>query len=380
MALTASILKHRDNDLDERFQALLRTSLGAGNTGILPEYEYHASGTVSGRTYELPGLALTALLPTGSIIHVCEDLKIDIPVLNDGDYLLTVGKNGRTHEFECDDVPYLRPEYELVIISNYEMGERELFPLKKFVVRDGVLSFDEEYIPPVLVLCQNDAFRRYIERFVEGMHSICIHPNMQQLEGHHILLHYYSRLKSLNERLSVSEFAAFISETADSLDLVLSDGFLNDVEQIPDNLTSLKNDERRKPSFYDIRMFMTWFGEYLDVQTNLLNQVKKVDDSIDLDKLKKEIADDLYERLHTQLYEELYSELHDKMVGEVSDAVLDVIRSYIENKLSPELHDSLKDVLHGSLYQELYESLYAELSKLSFKPAEIEEDEFNPII
>jgi len=380
MALTAKVLRKRDDNIEERRRAFLRTLMGSGQIGLLPGYEYQGWGAFSGKVYELTGLKVTAVLPSGRVINVDEDLKIEVPSLTDGEYFLCLCITDRIHEFERDDIPYSRPEYELSILKQEKIDGNDIFPLKRFVVEDGVLQVDEKYIPPVIIIRQNEEIPALMSSLAETLSQICSHPNMEEGDCKHSLLRYFFRLKSFNTERPLALLLDVLNELSEAVDYFLVDGLGKHLDEIPQEVSVLRTDVRRKPHLSHILVYLGWLESYLKAQLLLMDRIVLSDDTVDYEKLKKEISEDLFARLHDDLSVKVYEELRPALTSEITESVCDTVRKYMDDNLSPELKEFLRTSLHDSLYSELYDSLYAELSKLQYRPMEVEEDSFNPII
>ena len=154
----------------------------------------------------------------------------------------------------------------------------------------------------------------------------------------------------------------------------------HDIEALPDTLVALRQDVRNEPTYYHIRAYLDWLSAYLSVQTELLDRVVLVDNSIDYDALKREIKEELYAQLRKELYDELRTQLHTELTEGLTMQLSEWLRNYIETQLRPRLRKEIERALCDSLYQRLYDALYDALSELLYKPETQEEDEFIPLI
>lgn len=380
MALTAKVLKRRDDNIEERRRAFIRTLMGSGQVGLLPGYEYHGWGAFSGKVYELTGLKVTAILPSGRVINIDEDLKIEVPSLTDGEYFLCLCITDRIHEFERDDIPYSRPEYELSILKQEKIDGNDILPLKRFFVEDGILQVDEKYIPPVIIIRQNEQIPAFMSSFADILSQICSHPNMQEGDCKHSLLRYFFRLKSFNTERPLALLLDVLNELAEAIDYFVVDGLGKSLDELPREVSDLKTDVRRTPHLSNILVYLSWLESYLKAQILLMDRIVITDDNVDYEQLKKEISEDLFARLSEELSVKLYEDLRPSLTSEITESVCDTVRKFMDENLTPELKEYLGTSLHDSLYPELYDSLYAELSKLQYRPMDVEEDSFIPII
>ena len=141
------------SSLDTRQRLVVRTALSDGRIGLLPDCPFYAEGSFVGRTYEMSSLMCTALLPSGTIVDINGELKISIPKLTEKEYFLCVGiAEGEPRLFEREGVPFEEPNYELSLHTLSEISDADVVPIKRFVIVDGTLTIDTDYIPPVLTV------------------------------------------------------------------------------------------------------------------------------------------------------------------------------------------------------------------------------------
>ena len=81
MELTSAVFRHWEADLDSRQQLIVRTAIGEGCIGRIPGCSFRAEGCFVERVYELIPLQLTALLPSGRILSVQEEMRLEMPKL-----------------------------------------------------------------------------------------------------------------------------------------------------------------------------------------------------------------------------------------------------------------------------------------------------------
>ena len=159
MELTSAVFRHWEADLDSRQQLIVRPAIGGGCIGRIPGCSFRAEGRFVERVYELIRLQLTALLPSGRILSVQEEMRLRIPKLSEGTYFLCVGMaDGELHHFERDGVPYERPVHQLSLHTLPELATLDVLPIKRVTVEEGMLSMDQDYLPPALTIQTDEAF------------------------------------------------------------------------------------------------------------------------------------------------------------------------------------------------------------------------------
>lgn len=380
MEMTASVFEHWCDDVDALQMMAVSAAFGDGRMGLLPGTGYHADGGFVERTYELTGFKCTAKLPSGRIISVDEDLKLEMPSLNGPSWYLCVTASAtEVHKFEKDGIPYSRPAYELLLLSPEEVETADVFPVKHFILSDGTLSVDEDFIPASLSFSSNPKYMEHTASISDRLKELTEHPNMEDGDCRRYLLHMLFRLRQVTPMSSVKSVLSLLQEVAQIADYYLVDGIGSSLESVPETVTRLRDDDRRTPLPYDVASFLNWTEEYLSALGTLMNEVVLVDRTIDYEKLKKEIRDDVYEKLKEELAEQIYAELHDRLSDELSGKLTETLRAMFEERI-PVLREDLDTSLHDRLYPELYDAIYQALKDLLYKPEVSEEDTFQPLI
>lgn len=380
LEMTAAILRQMNSDIDEKYRTVVSTLFRRECFGLVSGFEYAANGGFVGRTYELNGLKCTYLLPNGRIVVIDEDLKINIQSLSGKEYFLCIGETGEKHLFEKNGVPYSRPQHTLAFKTRDELNVNAWFPLKRFVIDDGALGEDNDYVTPCISPSDSDKIKSHVERSVQAIQALCHHKNMDTGECRRVLLELSFRLKSFDYQRNTVELTCLLQEIANAFDFYIVDELGNGIDKVPDKVIELKTDSRRTPDPANISMFFKWFNDYADSMLLILEKVVIVDNTIDYEQLKREITEELSTKIHDQLAEQLYNELHDKLTDEINASITEWIKNYINDDIRPEMEENLKNSLTEKLYPELYDKLYAALYDVLYKPEEVVEDNFNPII
>lgn len=381
MELTDKVFRHLQHDLSARQEMTVRAALCDGRYGILPEGECHVNAAFVKRRLELTGLRLDALTPQGTIISVDDDLALEIPQLKGDEYFLCVEETGEMHRFERDGIPYAAPAYQLVLREAQEMADLGAgFPVRHLTIKDGALNIDAEYILPCLSLASDSRFEEYHGRLTDLLEAIANHVNMDEGDCKRTLLALLFRMRSFQMQRQVRDYTELLQEVAQAVRYYVIGQLAKTLENCPQQPLALDQDARQKPVQHNIAAFLQWMVEYLTAQQEIMAQVVIVDNSIDYEKLKAELREDIYNQLHEELYDKMRAELHDSLTEELTEDIMAKARSLMQDELAPalrqELTDSLlaalRDLLHDSLYQELYDALY--------RPTEENGEEFMPLI
>jgi len=152
------------------------------------------------------------------------------------------------------------------------------------------------------------------------------------------------------------------------------------LEECPELPKTLDADMRQIPTQYNIAQYLKWMDEYLVAQKEILDKTVIVDNSIDYEKLKKELHDQIYQELHDDLYDKMRTELHDSLTQELTDNIMNAVRELVNDHLHPELHDKLYEELHDPMYQELYDKLHGILYNELYQPIQDSQELFTPLI
>ena len=381
MELTSAVFRHWEVDLDSRQQLIVRTAIGEGCIGRMPGSPFQADGRFVDRVYELVPLQLTALLPSGRILSVREDMRLEMPKLSEGSYFLCIGMvDEELHHFERDGVPYERPVHQLSLHTLPELATLDVLPIKRFTVSEGMLSVDQAYLAPALTIQTDEAFGHYFSQYEEQLATITAHAHLEEGDAKRSLLQLLFRLRRFPRGRSMADGLALLQEIEQTVTYYLVEGLGRDIEALPDALVDLQQDVRSEPTYYHLQAYLDWLSAYLSVQTELLDRVVLVDDRIDYDALKREIKEELYAQLHEELYNELNTQLHKELAEGLTLQLTEWLRTYLETQLRPHLRQEIEEALRDPLYQRLYDALYQALSDLLYKPETQEEDEFIPLI
>ena len=381
MELTSTVFRHWEADLDNRQQLIVRTAIGEGCIGRIPGCPFQADGRFVERVYELVPLQLTALLPSGRILSVQEEMRLNMPKLSEGTYFLCVGMEEKElHHFEREEVPYERPVHQLSLHTLPELATLDVLPIKRFTVAAGMLSVDQAYLPPALTIQTDEAFGHYFSQYEEQLAAITAHAHLEEGDAKRSLLQLLFRLRRFPRGRSMADGLALLQEIEQTVTYYLVEGLGRDIEALPDTLVDLQQDVRCEPTYYHLQAYLDWLSAYLSVQTELLDRVVLVDDRIDYDALKREIKEELYAQLHEELYNEMKTQLHKELAEGLTLQLTEWLRTYLETQLRPHLRQEIEEALRDPLYQRLYDALYQALSDLLYKPETQEEDEFIPLI
>ena len=367
MELTAQTFRQFEDSLDYRQQLALRAALGSNRLGLLPGVDFECKGVFVSNTYEIEHLKCLAILPSGKIIDVDSEVTVKIPMLYGDEFYLgiTISKD-ELHLFERKGVPSSRPNYNFAIYSPEELKKKDIFPVSKFLAKDGVLSISQDYIVPCLFLSENKKFKQLKDTIIEKLETISTHPNLEDGDGKRSLLRYVFILKGLSSSLSVNEFILLVQELAQATDYFIISPNSDQKREIPE------------PDYYDIENWLRWVENYLELAAKVLDKVVLEDNSIDYDALLEKAKKELYDRLSLELLEKLPQQIKKEIYDEIVEKLKEFLPSYIQEKLNDikkvigeELVELLEPKLFDDLYQKLYEALYV---------APEEDDEFMPMI
>ncbi len=369
MEINTDTVKGLYGDINIKQRIAVRAMLGGERLGLLPEVTFNNKGSFVKNIFEMPRFQCMAILPTGQIIDVDEPVKITIPVLYGAEYYLTVGIGKESIPFERNGVPYKRPSYEYAIKTLDEITD-DVFPFIRFKNNEGVLSYDQSYIPPTLLLTEGFGYEDYISRYLDGMNALLEHPNMDADYGRHILLYYRFLLKGLTKKSQTSNLLQLTQGIVQAMNYYI----VSRVE--PDTPVDIP---RCTP--YDVESWLSWTDDYLHTNTKLLDKVVREDNSIDVEALKEEIKNELYEKLYKDLYEALKPKIKEELTAEMTEQLRGVLTAYMNEKLKPAIIEELRTELSEELYDKLYRALYDALfAALNIPRAVEEEDTFTPLI
>ena len=366
MELTPHTFISLDKRLDFKQQTVIRLALGNRRMGLIPNTVFSKNGSFVRNAFQIDRLQCMALLPSGSILHVDEEVKVKIPMLYGDSYYLSVGLSDEEFSFEDDGLPLLCPKYVYGIQTLDELEREDKFPIVRFQVHDGMFSIDTNYIVPCLTIDSDSRLVDYINRFCAKMEKLATHTNLQEGDGKRLFMRYFFLLKNYNLDNSLNDFILFTQEMAQAIDYFV----------IMPNTEHL---DIPHPTFYDIQLWLEWLEVYMDGAVSILNKVVLEDNSIDFEELKAQIKAEIYERLNPELYEKLVAELKNTLQDELSQILTVTLKAFLENQMKPQLYSTLSEELQKVLCESLYQTLYDALYKALYIPEE-DNKEFLPKI
>lgn len=367
MEITAQTFLNLSKDLDFRQQLALHAALGSNRMGLLPGAEFINTGIFVKNRFEMERFKCLAVLPSGRLIDVDEPVSIAIPMLYGSEYYLSVGFGESHVEFEKEGIPYVRPQYEYSICSLEEVEQGDFLPVVRFHAESGVFSIDPDYIPPCLLLSEDNRFQAYPELYASRLQALIDHSNMEEGECKRALLRYLFKLKSYKQNNSVNDFVSLIEEIVQAVDYYIATPNLEQPAKL------------LEPNQCDIQRWLSWADEYLAGASSILDTVVLEDNTIDYAALLEQTKKELYERLNPELYEKLLAKIKEELREELGQDLTQMVTSYINDTLKPELSKELSEELQSKLYDKLYNDLYERLYNALYVPT-AEEDEFIPLI
>lgn len=366
LKLSAQVFKELDENLHLR--RVLSFRVASGNQyGLLPRMPFCADGMFSSGNFEMPALECTALLPSGEILCVNEPVSIPMPNLGEGVYLLCVGFGEGTVTYERDSVPYIRPEYSACVLPIADVPGKDIMPLAKFVVSGGTCSVDKNYLPPCFSLESFPVFKEYHSRLESLLSALIGHANMPEGDGKATFLRCLSRLKSLKDNAEVEALVSLAGKISGAAEYFIF-GSREDSPQRPEI------------SRVDAGAGLDAVCAYLEAASAVLDKTPIVDNSIDYDKLKSEIKEELYSRMIPELSDSLALKLRETLNEDIDSKLRSALKDYIDGTFRRQIEDSLKVTLSEELGKSLYDSLYKALYDALFVPEPEEEDTFVPNI
>ena len=368
MELSAQTFVEMDNCTAGNMTLTRRIAYGT-QFGILPGTTFCQSGAFVKKTLEISPLTVTALMPSGDLLHVDENVVVDIPMLYGREYYLGCSQTEQMQSYTKERVPMLRPETKFGIYTLEELERDGHMPLMKFRVEEGMFSIDRDYIPPFLVLESEERYAAILQDLADKVGALAVHGHLQSGEAKRSLMRYAFVLRNFSMKNRVQQMVETLQELVQAVDYYSM---------------SPNTEGRTEPmecSFYDVAAWLKWLAEYLHGASTLLDGVTPEDDKIDFEELKAQIKEELYQKLYPELKEKLYTEVHDALKREIYDSLMDSLSEYINGNFKRELYQWLEEdmakQLHGQLYQGLYDALY---NALYVPQEEEEEDEFMPLI
>ena len=370
MEMTARTLAGMNQHIDFQQQVAIQAALGNTRVGLLPNAPFNNKGNFVRNTFEIEQFRCMALLPSGKIIDADEMAVVTIPMLYGTQYYLTVGFGEEETEFEKDGVAYIRPQYVYQIHTLDELEGKDVLPIVRFTVNDGVFSVDADFIPPTLQLVCDDRYQTHIQQLASRLETLATHDHMVDEFGKRALLHFLFVLKGYNLRNLTSDFIQFTQEIAQAVCYYILTPHTQAEQAV----------EIPIPSQYDVDMWLKWLDNYLGSAVSVLDQLELEDNSIDFEELKAQIKAELYGQMTPELHDKLLSEIKEELRTELEQHLSETLSRYMEQTLKPLLHDQLAEELNADLYQKLYDALYEALYNALFVPTVKEEDNFMPLI
>ena len=269
-----------------------------------------------------------------------------------------------------------------------------MVPIKRFVIIDGMLNIDTDYIPPVLTVSSDKRYEDHIATIVSDIEAIVTHVNIGNGEAKRVLQNILFRLKNFNTLRSSRYLVNILVEAAHAVKFYIDESKPNELkqgvitEETPgsieqfrlERLATLWNDERREPSMLNIVGYMKWLHEWLELQTQLLDLVVLVDTSIDYDQLKREIKEEVYQQLKEEIYEKMIAEMRDKLYSTLSEELTATVKTYIDEEILPRIKQEISDELRQQLYDHLYDALFKALYDELYRPDDDDDNVFLPMI
>lgn len=366
MPLKAQTFEGLYRNIDTRDKLLLKLYGEGAQVGILPDTEVAVDGVFVRNTFEIDRLRITALLRDGNIIDADETMSISIPMLSGDAYYLGIAPSGESIAFESKDVRYLRPKYAYALLTMDELQRSSHMPIAKFRIDNNQFHIDSSYILPYLLIGGCQALLDYHKAVAEKLYALCQHPNLVDPDGHHTILQQLFDFKTLGSDTKTSEWAKRLQEIALSIDYFVM-------------RPNSRQQELPQPSVLDLRPYLEWVLQFIDQAIGVLDTVVIEDNSIDYDKLKQEIKDEIYARVNPELYQRLIEDLQEKLRTELSEKLTATLSEYIATVVQPMMSEKLAAELSQSLQSELYPALYDALYQALYIPPEEEED-FMPMI
>ena len=371
MELNAETFRNYDENLDVRQQASIRAALGI-NIGILPGAEFECSGMFVNGSFEIPRLRCQALLPSGWVLDIDSAVTVPVPNLQ-GEKYFYVGANFGTEfvHFQKEGVPFVRPDYSFGIYTKKQLLEEPAFPVARLSVSGEELNIDTEYIPPYLIMASEPRLKQMLDHLINEMVGIVNHPNLEPGDKARTMQRYLFRLTSFDCNYTVLDFLQLTREIASAMNYLIFGPQKKEID-IP------------AYSQYDVQLWFEWLKQVFVDAVKVLDEIVLVDDSIDYEKLKRELREEITENIRQEVYPEmnrLLAESVERMRTEMTEQLRTTLKGYIDGTLHPELYQRLHEELDEPLRRELYQRLYEDLYNALYVPAAAPEDDvFTPLI
>lgn len=368
MELTAAAMSQLDENLDFRQMAAMRTVL-AFHHGLLPGTPFNCNGTFVRNNFEIPNLRCMALLPSGWMIDVDENVSINIPMLNESTYYFSIGLGEKLIDFEHKDVEYVRPDYSYEILNADELKINQSLPLMRFSIKDGTFNIDSSYIPPCLMVETDEKFELYRKKISERLDAIISHPNIPETDSKALLAYYQSRISNPHKLVDVNSFIETLSDLHRSLVYNIFNKFKAEIGEV----------KTKEYDLNDVQLFLEWLVGQLDYAKSVLDKHPVEDNKPNYDELKeilrKELMDDLKPTLEGLIHTEV-----DAVRNDIQQQVSDALKDFLSGEFRRQLYADLNAELADSLYQKLYDALYKALYGALYREEEVETDEYTPMI
>lgn len=368
MELSSKTFTALDGNLHHRRVLSFRIASG-GNYGIIPGTRFCADGIFAKGNFEIPLLECTAMLPSGEMLCINEPLVTPMPKLSEGEFFLCVAFGEGDVEYERDGIGYIRPEYTSRICSKDELEGSDLFPIMKFVVSSGMCSVIPSYIPPCFSMASLPAFGSFVQSVDGLLQRIISHRNMPEGDSKASLLRCRFELGALKVDSEVTALLSVTGKICGNVDYfvfsLLKDGN-RPVVPVVSNL--------------DVADGFDSVCRYLEAALVVLDATPLVDDSIDYDKMKAEIAEDLRGRLVPELTGSITASLREALNADIEAKLAVSLKDYLDGTFRQQLESSLRTTLSEELSKSLYESLYKALYDALFVPVKEETQVFIPNI
>ena len=379
MELTAETFNEVFEKWDFRQRLAIRAALGCNHMAIVPGTNFSCNGTFVKSRLEVTNLKVMALLPSGRIVNAEEDIQVPIPMLFGDKYYLTIGYGEGNTEFDKQGVPHVRPQYEYALHTLEELETADLFPLQRILANDGVLTIDNDFITPCLLLEDNPCFKKYIDVYTELMNTLATHANMADGEGKRAFLRYVFRLKSFHLQNTMQDFILLTQEMAQAIDYYVMTPN-NQAKEIPVTHNA------------DIQLWLGWLEDYMQGAAVVLDGVVLDNTVIDYEALLAQAKAELYEKLHPELIEKLLADMKAELQEEMrqqTEKLTTYINENLKNAILEELKNEMDDrtgkmsqmltekfeEFRKDTYDQLYDKLYFQLFESLFNALYVPEPE-----
>lgn len=384
MEVTVQTVQLMEEALDFRQRTVLRLAIGSGARGVVTGTELKCHAAFVGRTIEITGLKLTAILPSGRLMTIDEDVRIDI----DKDKIEAITANGteakevflcvsigdETTTYECEDIEFKRPKYVYDFHSIEEAEGQDCMPIVRLTVEDGMLSLDADYVLSVIIAADSERLLALREVLKEKIMTLTKHANLESSDLRVLLMQVLYQIGTINMQYQATDFMQKVHEVA-TLASIYTEEYAASHE-----LTAEKPELPAvcKPSVLKIDTFASEVERLLDAIGSVLDLCVVVDKTINFDDLKAQLKAELYEEMRPEMnekIEQLRTELHEQLTTELDQRIHQAI-----DDMEQSLHDKLRTVLPQEMHQPLYDALYNALYMALERPEAEVVDNFMPLI